>query len=531
MDRPELHRFEGDASDLDHQGRPHSSKKQRIEQKQHFPPKRDSFGINEKISQAIDRALMMEPHHQSDAVQGETTTASIVDKILAFELSTLDAAEREAATLDVHGVSKLIEETSELIETSLKGMGIALEELLNSDIRTEDDDMQELRRIYEMAQQQDPSYLEDRCLRLTFLRATKFEVHDAAMKLLEFLKLKADLFGPSLLCKEISMQDDDCFSAEDRKCLQSGLLQTLVTKDSIGRTVFIWSTTLRGHYQPTSKQRLLLYTMMAAIRDIECQQKGCVFVLLNCGSHGVQNRDSYLEGTSKMHKLILALPVRFNAFHICTDQANRQEYAALTIAKSMNRHRIRARHHEGSSLDEIKQKLMSFGIPCYDEVFPMKSFEDVDLSHHRRWCEKQLLHDLFEEHPAADPTSSSSGKDIIPGARDVLFGRSSSSKRHLGNVFYYSLLDLYEDAYERCHKSVLTSEKGAIASHIVQIIQDTGGRFLRLASLNYNGSCKNRWSVVDARDSRKKVTNAFRDRRKMKKELSSAEVLSHSGHR
>ena len=486
------------------------------------------FQEGDMISNAIDEALLK--HENAHGT---------VDKLLAEELNSLCMSEREEAELDVHGVSPMIDETPELIETSLSEMDKVLSSLMDGRI---EEDMQNLQNIYAMAQQQDRSYVEDRSLRLRFLRATKFHVHEAALRLLKLLNLKVDIFGKDYMCEDISIHDDNCFTEKDRECIQSGLMQILGVKDNSGRTVFTWFTSLGGKFQQENRLKLLYYMFMAANRDEECQRKGCVFVLINIGKNGIKDRDKYVDGVTKLHQVARCLPLRFDGFHICTDQEEQKEFASLTKAKTSNRVRIRARHHEGP-WGEIKLKLMCFGIPTNAEVFPMTDVDKVDTSIHRAWFQQQLENDPSElsmgspsaqQEEAFSPASadrvmvveqvkqkitstnhaeqeSTDTPSFVshPMPNDVLFGRSGSVRRHKGNILFKSLLDKYEQHYER---SELSIDKTNIATTVVQIINKSGGRFLRFKA-------DSKWEIADATASRKKVTNAWRDRRKKRKAL------------
>jgi hypothetical protein len=82
-----------------------------------------------------------------------------------------------------------------------------------------------------------------------------------------------------------------------------------------------------------------------------------------------------------------------------------------------------------------------------------------------------------------------------------LFGRGKPIQEYFGNIRYHSLLDYYQDAYERSKKF----EKMQISQRVVDTAHAFAGRFLK-----QEGSG---WVAVDDLVARDKVSHAFRTRR------------------
>jgi hypothetical protein len=143
------------------------------------------------------------------------------DAILAADLNNMTMHERERVFYDLHGVSCAVEETPELIERRLAE--------LDTEIRNT-----QSRNAYSIAEAQSGKFVSNHILRLKFLRASSFNVKDAAVRLVQFFEMKQQLFGLDKLTKEIQIED---FEEDDRRALESGVLQCLPLRDRSGRVI------------------------------------------------------------------------------------------------------------------------------------------------------------------------------------------------------------------------------------------------------------------------------------------------------
>jgi hypothetical protein len=91
-----------------------------------------------------------------------------------------------------------------------------------------------------------------------------------------------------------------------------------------------------------------------------------------------------------------------------------------------------------------------------------------------------------------------------PYQNDILFGRGKPIQERPGNVRFREMLDKHMTKYDRGEKG----DKVAISAHIVCMLKEEGGRFLK--DLEDGG-----WVEVDEATARAKVSNAFRTRRKV----------------
>ena len=90
-----------------------------------------------------------------------------------------------------------------------------------------------------LAMDTDISYVQNREFRLMFLRKEDFNVSKAIDIFVDFLECKLQLFGPTRLTKEITIQQDLVSQMSDFKCLVSGGLQHVPLKDQSGRPIMI----------------------------------------------------------------------------------------------------------------------------------------------------------------------------------------------------------------------------------------------------------------------------------------------------
>jgi hypothetical protein len=142
---------------------------------------------------------------------------------LSEELNKLSLVEREDILFDVHGVSdNAVDETPELISRTSKEM--------NEFLKTFKTD------AYALAESQSPEYLKSAKFRLMFLRADNFDAPNAARQMLQFLEHKLELFGPTKLCKEITLDD---LTPEDMRSLENGPMQLMPVRDPSDRAIFV----------------------------------------------------------------------------------------------------------------------------------------------------------------------------------------------------------------------------------------------------------------------------------------------------
>ena len=167
---------------------------------------------------------------------------------IAAELTRLSMQEREDVLHDLHGVASSTPETPESIHTALNALHNELKKqcTFTSDYTdtgtTSTITSTPSKSAYQMALQSDnPSYVLDPAFGLLFLRSEHFNVSAAAQKLSRFLQMKLDLFGPSKLCRSITLDD---LGPEGVAALENGHFQLLPLRDRSGRAIFCFPAQL-----------------------------------------------------------------------------------------------------------------------------------------------------------------------------------------------------------------------------------------------------------------------------------------------
>jgi hypothetical protein len=148
-----------------------------------------------------------------------------VDDELVQELNAMSLKEREEVLYDIHGVGDTVEETTELLTQCLKEMDAWITNKKRNKKQS---------AAYRAAESQSREYVEQRKLRLMFLRADNFDTIRAAHRLMYHFEKKLELFGMDKLAKDITLDD---MSASDVECIDNGHVQHLPVRDQAGRAV------------------------------------------------------------------------------------------------------------------------------------------------------------------------------------------------------------------------------------------------------------------------------------------------------
>jgi hypothetical protein len=273
---------------------------------------------------------------------------------------------------------------------------------------------------------------------------------------------------------------------------------------------------------------------MAALKDEETQKRGFVLISYTVNTtQAFDRRNSY-----KIARLYWILPMRLAGLHGCTNdprQRTLMNFAVMLVGTHM---RLRSRIHFGetpvtlllfpcnlvfgileahetcllslSTLGsdlECQYQLMTFGISA--KLLPVDSDGVVSLANHRGWIRSRIQQE--------ESTMETMPRINVPGPRDVLLGRGKLTQEHTGNLRFRHIVENHREMYENARKL----DKTRLASKIVEILQQTGGRFLER-------DCAG-WAEVDDETARFKVSHSFRNKRlaenqKKGKEESSAET-------
>ena len=151
-----------------------------------------------------------------------------LERRFAATFGELSFAERHDALHDIHGVADPIEETQELVATSLERLEREIQSMTN-------------KAAYEIARSKSPEYVTAVDFRMKFLRAEQFDVTKAATRLLVHFEKKLELFGEGVVGRDVRWSD---LSTEDIAVLQSGYVRLLPLRDRAGRLVLFHARSL-----------------------------------------------------------------------------------------------------------------------------------------------------------------------------------------------------------------------------------------------------------------------------------------------
>lgn len=144
---------------------------------------------------------------------------------------------------------------------------------------------------------------------------------------------------------------------------------------------------------------------------------------------------------------------------------------------------------------------MSFGIP---QAVLAKGYNPIQTwLQDRADIERQRIAPARLANNNVAPTLAKIGVT----ENDVLFGKGGDIADHIGNLKYRNLVDRFIPAYEPSNRR----EKTVIADNIIQLVKDSGGRFLKLVA-NDEGKIV-QWEEASQSLARKKTTHTFRNRK------------------
>jgi hypothetical protein len=157
----------------------------------------------------------------------EDPSSSAADGLLTQALFNLSRKELEETLADVHCVAEEADETPEFLLSCLDQLDEAVFKL-------------PFKPAYLRAKMESPEYVNNRSLRLQFLRAEYFEPERAATRLASFFETKMELFGTNKLTRDILLQD---LEEKDFGCLESGCASR-PSRDQGSRPIILFSPCL-----------------------------------------------------------------------------------------------------------------------------------------------------------------------------------------------------------------------------------------------------------------------------------------------
>lgn len=186
---------------------------------------------------------------------------------------------------------------------------------------------------------------------------------------------------------------------------------------------------------------------------------------------------------------------RVAALHHCYTQESLRPYVAGLQLFFAKEDRFRLRPFKGT-LAEIEFHLQTFGVPTH--VSPLQedgswNFEWLHESLHAQRLREKMeaeMEELAEDTATKESTTALTAmitaaqiieepppdeNIVIPRRFDVILGKSAQARVHTGNRRAIHLCQMHYETYERANKF----KKTEVAEHIVSIIRQSGGRFVK----------------------------------------------------
>ena len=158
----------------------------------------------------------------SERLPASNEEAAKAEELLAEEMSKLSMSEQDIVSFEVHGIAAEVEETPELIASSLVELEAELQKIKK-------------KPSYEKALEMNPTFVTSEKFRLQFLRAESFHCKNAAKRVVLHFRQKEELFGSGeVLGRDVRLSD---MSPKDREGIAQGIVQVLPTADVAGRAV------------------------------------------------------------------------------------------------------------------------------------------------------------------------------------------------------------------------------------------------------------------------------------------------------
>jgi hypothetical protein len=152
-----------------------------------------------------------------------------IDSLLSDELLRLSLRDRNAIDEEIHGVLALApKESPQFLEAALFELSVELNRIPNGI---------PYKAAYLESQRFPKTYVNGSDFRLRFLRCELFYVKKAAIRMVKFLSIASDLFGPFVLQRPVRITD---LTKEEEKIFRMGNIQPLPYRDRAGRTILTW---------------------------------------------------------------------------------------------------------------------------------------------------------------------------------------------------------------------------------------------------------------------------------------------------
>lgn len=426
------------------------------------------------------------------------------DKDFAAEMNAMTNEERQAILESLHGVSRAIPESPELVDSKIAELLSHLEYIPAHE-----------KDAWDRAVFLRPSLARDRRWFLTCLRARRFKARDAARLLVNYYENKRQLFGDDLLTARLTWKD---LTTEEQSLLSDiGVYQVLLHREKAGRPIVFCRI---NHWHVTTAAacnalvRVMFYTYSSFFVD-NCpdemmQRRGAVFVADWRGGSCC-----LCQGGLPVLKFIKSIanyaddaPFHVAGVHMLSDKVVVNSVFKALWPLLKKDYRLRNRLHFGSGI-ETAYSLNTFGITledCLDDDHDETASEgqnppgtfDTDI--HRRLQSESAW--LKSEEAFRQPHSPTG---LYPNPNDIIMGRNKKvALAWPGNILFRQTIQRKASDYIEARGGVLRYNKTKVALSVLATLK---GAPYHCRFLVRGETC---WRVIGDAEARKKISQALR---------------------
>lgn len=413
----------------------------------------------------------------------ETFKVAVDERFLA-DMNAMTVEERELVYEEVHGVSDIVEETPELLTTSLQRMRDELAKVPKYN-----------RKALDRALFLKPTLESDDNFHVMFLRAERFDPFKAALKMYRYFEHKLNLFGDEKLVRRITLDD---LGRKEKSLMYSGAVQFLLTNDSSGRAIFLLTPPNYDVEDPKAFLRYSWYQELSVLEENEEIQKRGIVQIINLSGSWQTSAGQLVDFLVEAQDIPKNWPFRICASHLCHNQPIIRRVMDTFFALVGKEIRIRQRAHHGSAL-ETRYALLTFGIVLPNwftsgDGTPSREYIEIYLAQ----CQKNEAAAKIRSQNFITPKP---GLVLHPDPQDILLGRGRPFHSWYGNVHLLSIVEMYAERYMKTNEG--KGGKSEIAMEIVEIIRSDGGNFLQRGTTGF-------WEIVSQEVAKEKVSQIMR---------------------
>ena len=215
-----------------------------------------------------------------------------------------------------------------------------------------------------------------------------------------------------------------------------------------------------------------------------------------------------------VYRVERSMAVRLVGGHYCYTSESLRPFVNGIQAFIPQSDRFRFRQHLGSP-EDIEFELQTYGVAT--SFSPMQKDGTWSTKWHCEWLETQRIREEREVQmpptlaQEVEPGNAQEENEttIEPDRFDVKLGKSPKCREHTGNRRASHLCEMFYEQYQRANKY----QKTEMAERIVQMIHESGGRFIKEEGEH--------WIEVDDLVARAKIAHFFRYKRSKKQQIAS----------